>query len=151
MLTVYKACACVVRRDNESHKLLAFEHPSAGKQLPKGTVEADETFEEAALRELEEESGLKLNRIGCKVGVLQRYVGGGPEEDGPLELHEWHIFMLEAPGGLPESWHHRAEGSAVEDGLVFRYFWQPIPTDDNAFHPVFHEVMAKLAAQLASA
>lgn len=54
--------------------LFKFVHrsgPLAGRSYwatPGGAVEEGETFEEAALRELEEETGLIMNEIGAEVG-----------------------------------------------------------------------------------
>ena len=57
---VRKACAYVTRASGE---LLVFEGPGhEGYQIPKGTVEGDETAREAVYREIAEESG--LGRIG---------------------------------------------------------------------------------------
>ncbi len=49
---VGKACACVLRPGETGADLLVFDHPVAGTQLPKGTVEEDETPANAVLREL---------------------------------------------------------------------------------------------------
>ncbi|WP_410001350.1 NUDIX domain-containing protein [Rhizobium leguminosarum] len=43
---------------NQGLEILAFTHPSAGNQFVKGTVEEGERPQDAAARELREESGL---------------------------------------------------------------------------------------------
>jgi ADP-ribose pyrophosphatase YjhB (NUDIX family) len=57
--TVHKIAAFVTRREGPERELLVFRHPSAGIQLPAGTVEAGEAIEVAALREVREETGLR--------------------------------------------------------------------------------------------
>ena len=53
-----KVTAFVVRQSGASHDLLLFEHPSAGIQIPAGSVELGEAARDAALREAREETGL---------------------------------------------------------------------------------------------
>ncbi len=54
-----KVCPVVLRKSGSTVELLLFEHPLAGVQLVKGTLEMkDSAVESAALRELEEESGI---------------------------------------------------------------------------------------------
>jgi 8-oxo-dGTP pyrophosphatase MutT (NUDIX family) len=53
-----KVTAFVTRATPDGPELLVFEHPSAGFQLPAGTVEANEPHAEAAAREAREETGL---------------------------------------------------------------------------------------------
>lgn len=55
---VEKVTIFVTRRSVAGHDVLLFEHPSAGIQIPAGTVEAGETPAEAAVREAAEETGL---------------------------------------------------------------------------------------------
>lgn len=57
-MTVDKACA-VVLRDRGVLEILAFEHPLAGLQLVKGSVEAGESTCATAVRELMEEAGIQ--------------------------------------------------------------------------------------------
>lgn len=56
--TVEKVTAFVTRPTGQGDELLLFQHPSAGIQLPAGTVEQDEAPAAAALREAQEETGL---------------------------------------------------------------------------------------------
>jgi len=42
MKTIKKACPIVVRLQNGKPEILAFNHPSAGRQFVKGTIETGE-------------------------------------------------------------------------------------------------------------
>ncbi|MFT3757807.1 NUDIX domain-containing protein [Thauera sp.] len=53
-----KSCPVLLRRDGEVG-ILAFQHPIAGFQIVKGSIEEGESPEEAAIRELAEESGVQ--------------------------------------------------------------------------------------------
>jgi ADP-ribose pyrophosphatase YjhB (NUDIX family) len=55
---IEKVTIFVTRRGANGVDLLLFEHPSAGNQIPSGTVETGEAAEVAALREGYEETGL---------------------------------------------------------------------------------------------
>ena len=52
-------------------KLLILEHPTAGRQVPAGSVEPEESLEDAARREVLEESGLDLPGPMTLLGVLE--------------------------------------------------------------------------------
>lgn len=126
MKAVEKAVAAVVRPVGADLELLLFRHPLAGVQLPKGTVEPGETCTAAALRELHEESGLHLSVKPQPIGVWNRYIPHRPGKGRVAQKHIWHIFALEVNNPLPNHWHHRAEGSPAEDGLIFEFFWRPL-------------------------
>ena len=55
---VAKVTALITRVGVEGPELLVFQHPTAGVQLPAGTVEMGEAVEGAVLREVAEETGL---------------------------------------------------------------------------------------------
>ena len=58
-----KVTAFILRKLRGEMDLLLFRHPYAGIQIPAGTVEENETFEEAVRKEALEETGLsKFNR-----------------------------------------------------------------------------------------
>ena len=61
MKTPGKACPIVMQQRDKKRYVLAFTHPTAGKQFVKGTIEADESPLDGAVRELKEESGLDAN------------------------------------------------------------------------------------------
>ena len=66
---VQKVTAFIVRKRGGVKELLVFKHPTAGVQIPAGTVEKDEDIETAVKREAYEETGLRLveieNYLGC--------------------------------------------------------------------------------------
>jgi 8-oxo-dGTP pyrophosphatase MutT (NUDIX family) len=132
MRLIHKAVCCVTQND----AILCFEHPTAGFQIPKGTVEEGETPVQACLRELNEETGLLFDAEPISLGTLERIVGAGAREDGPLERHLWHLFELPFTG-LPQSWMHIARGSVEEKGLAFRFFWHALSVEPIGFHEIF--------------
>lgn len=140
MRVVQKACACVVRGEGEWTKLLVLDHPSAGTQLPKGTVEPREYPAAAVLRELAEETGLSDIGQPRLLGVWTRSAGAGPDEAGELERHDWLVFRIDADQPLPNEWSHAATGSAQEDGLVLACRWVPLQHCRRQLHPLFHDV-----------
>jgi 8-oxo-dGTP pyrophosphatase MutT (NUDIX family) len=66
-----KVTAFVLRPGELGRELLLFKHPTAGYQLPAGTVEAGEQPESAVLREVLEETGLAA-KVARKLGVDER-------------------------------------------------------------------------------
>ena len=65
-----KVTAFVTRGIGESAELLVFAHPTAGIQLPAGTVEIMERPETAVVREVEEETGLRDVHLETRLGEL---------------------------------------------------------------------------------
>jgi len=119
MSTVSKVCP-VVFRDASMQQILAFEHPRAGVQLVKGFIEPGESPGAAALRELQEESGI------ANTGVVQDL---GAFESGH-HGHVWSLQLCTYPHKLPETWTHHC---ANDGGYDFRFFWHDVnqPPGDN--------------------
>ncbi|MBY5351331.1 NUDIX hydrolase [Rhizobium leguminosarum] len=137
MLKLEKTCPVVTRRMNQGLEILAFTHPSAGNQFVKGTVEEGERPQDAAARELREESGLLTPSVMTALGS---------REIGPDHV-VWHFFVWHS-SGLPDRWHHRAED---DHGHTFSFFWHPLrlPLDDD-WHPIFHQAFEFIALRLQS-
>jgi ADP-ribose pyrophosphatase YjhB (NUDIX family) len=81
---LHKVTAFVTRGLPEPRDLLVFEHPTAGLQLPAGTVEAGETPRDAVLREVKEKTGLQQIAIISALGVRR------------LELADDEAYMASA-------------------------------------------------------
>lgn len=71
MATLNKVTAFIIRPGENSREVVLFEHPTAGIQLPAGTVEQGETPEEAAMREGEEETGLSGLQMESFIGSIE--------------------------------------------------------------------------------
>ncbi|MCE2414693.1 NUDIX domain-containing protein [Candidatus Poribacteria bacterium] len=72
---VQKVTAFIVRERDGVKELLVFKHPTAGVQIPAGTVEKGEDIETAVKRETYEETGLQFveieNYLGCFENELE--------------------------------------------------------------------------------
>ena len=106
------------------HRLLVFSHPdspSAGIQVPAGTMLPGELPEDAVLREAYEETGLADLTIADLLGEQIRDLG----DFGRDEIHHRFFFHLRCPGEPPATWRHGefdpSDGSAP--GIVFEFFW----------------------------
>jgi 8-oxo-dGTP pyrophosphatase MutT (NUDIX family) len=71
---IEKVTAFIVRFRNSKPQLLVFKHPSAGIQLPAGTIEEKEPVETALFREIKEETGLTQLKILKKLGDTLKFL-----------------------------------------------------------------------------
>ncbi|MBU2863328.1 NUDIX domain-containing protein [Reinekea forsetii] len=123
-MTIHKACPIVVRKRDGAFELLAFEHPLAGNQLVKGTIEKNESLESACNRELFEESGLN--------GVVESYLGTWASN---LEGQIWGFCFMKLQKEPSDTFVHFC---LDDNGHNFRFFWLPLNSDlDDNWHPVF--------------
>jgi 8-oxo-dGTP pyrophosphatase MutT (NUDIX family) len=82
----HKTTAVVTRGVGHAREPLVFEHACTGLQLPAGTVEAGESFEATAIRELAEEAGLTDVSLHGELGYLDEIPRGQPVPSSPLPL-----------------------------------------------------------------
>ena len=145
---VLKACACLV---DDRERLLVFFHPGdRGMQLPKGTIEPGESPEQAVRRELLEESGIAYDGRLQPLGTLDRECEAGIEGNREKHAQLWHLFLMRAPGPLPEAFEHEATGSPEEHGLIFRFRWLPPDAPLDGFTPPYVRVIERVRAALAT-
>ena len=68
MKVIEKVTGFITKQTPTGRLLLLLEHPFAGVQIPSGTVEPGETPEEAVVREILEETNLKISSIPKCIG-----------------------------------------------------------------------------------
>jgi ADP-ribose pyrophosphatase YjhB (NUDIX family) len=99
-------------------QLLVFEEDDE-LHVPAGGIEADETLEQAAAREVREETGLNGIRVLREVGVLEQ-----PGRE-PSFVHESHFVQATPTVESADHWHHgvvRCRWEAVRSELQL---WAP--------------------------
>jgi 8-oxo-dGTP pyrophosphatase MutT (NUDIX family) len=109
-----------VEREDE---LLVFDHrdhPEAGTQVPAGGVDHGETLIEAAIREVREETGVRLETEPTLLGTHEHL-------DGLGRAAVSHFFRVVAPAGLPGEWQHAVSGAGEDAALVFECRFDPSP------------------------
>jgi len=120
-----KVCPLVFRRQSSGDEVLVFRHPNAGVQLVKGTIEAGEEPQHAALRELREESGIESARVGESRGIWDS------GHDGQV----WEFVEIDVSQSLPDRWVHAAPD---DGGREFEFYWHRIAETPSAeWHAVF--------------
>lgn len=132
-----KACPIVLRERDTGTEILSFEHPNQDFQLVKGTIEPGESHDLAALRELEEESGISDAHI---VRFLQKV-------HFTEEQQSWSVYLCKT-GELPENWSHMAlEGDGEEH--EFRFFWHRLDDDlGDEWHYTFQHIIELVRTSL---
>lgn len=129
------ACPVGLHLDGVPRRIAAFEHPQAGLQLVKGGVAAGERPEQAAGRELFEESGLETRAaiyLGSSTDIA-------PET-------RWHFSLCRLAGPLRPNWQHLC---GDDGGHLFRFFWleleAPLP---EGFAPPYTRAFEWIKAAL---
>lgn len=92
----------VVLRDGRGPEVVICGRDSDGVWgLPKGTPDDGESLEEAALREVREETGLEVEIVD-KAGVVEYWFS----HEG-VRYHKWvHYYLMRATGGSTEEHDH---------------------------------------------
>jgi len=106
-------------------------HPVAGFQLVKGTIEAGEPIEAAAIRELTEESGISAAAVVRSLGIWQSGFQG----------QVWEFIECKPAMPLAESWAHKTQD---DGGHLFEFFWHPLHAAANPtnWHALFRGALA---------
>jgi len=119
----HKALAYITRVNQGVKELLVFDHvkyPHVSPQVIKGSVDENETYIEAVVREVLEESGLSL---ACSP------IHSGSFEYKELESNQdWliHVFVFETEENLLDTWEHIVSDGEEDKGLLFKFYWLPI-------------------------
>lgn len=107
-------------------ELLVFrqpDFPEAGIQVPKGTIDEDETPFQTIEREIVEETGLRETAFIQFLGETHCDVS---DSDKPV-LEHWHFFHFTLTGEKKDVWaHYELFDSASKGPILFSFFWLPI-------------------------
>ena len=116
---IEKVVAYIISSDNQ--KILVFEHDKkwseAAIQVPAGTVEAKEDISQAALREAQEESGLKDITL---VGKLEEYL---LYRNTHQQFNRRHVYVMRSESAEGKTWTHSVQGDGIDKGMRFHFFW----------------------------
>ncbi|MFA1548925.1 NUDIX hydrolase [Actinomadura chokoriensis] len=108
-------------------ELLVFDHvgmPQAGTQIPAGGVHPDEDPEQAVLREVFEETGLRTALV-----IQQLVVVNKPHPD-TRQPRRTTYFHLQAPAATADTWNHTVSGDGDDTGLTFACRFLPLPLEE---------------------
>jgi 8-oxo-dGTP pyrophosphatase MutT (NUDIX family) len=129
---------------DDDDRLLVFEHsdcPSAGFQVPAGTIERDEQPLTAALRELCEETG--KHSFAITRFVARKYLY--EVRLGREERHDRWFFQASPTQRLPEKW---VFGDSTPTGWIpFHFSWISRPIAESSLTPDHAEVYRLTAAE----
>ncbi|MBW4061159.1 NUDIX domain-containing protein [Candidatus Saccharibacteria bacterium] len=90
----YTAGGVVYRRIEDRVEILMIQDRLGRWTIPKGHVEAGESIDQTALREVAEETGLTEFRLGDKLDKLHFFY----RKEGKLIFMTTHVFLMEALG-----------------------------------------------------
>ena len=104
----------VVRWAGEAWEVLVIRDPYGNWGLPKGHLEGQETLEEAARREVEEETGVVAGVVGPLVERIDWFF----RKDGAL-VHKYCSFFLMRSDGVEDPKPQEDEGITEVEWLTF--------------------------------
>lgn len=131
MTSVAKACPVPLRSRAARVEILVFEHPLAGLQLVKGSIEPGETPEGAAVREMQEEAGIPLQAVR-PLGIIEAAPG-----------QFWALTLCASTAPLPDQWVHRAPDDGGHD---FSFFWQTLPVGPEPWGNPYRRILERISA-----
>ena len=136
---IQKVTAFIIRERDGVKELLVFKHPTAGIQIPAGTVEEGEDIETAVKREAYEETGLQFveieNYLGCFENELennQRIIVGTTQVYIEPDLKAIP-YQRKLPKGLTVDYLSTQEDFTHISYIAYEYdqFYEPICIDAN--------------------
>ena len=136
---IQKVTAFIIREKDGVKDLLVFKHPTAGIQIPAGTVEEGEDLETAVKREVYEETGLRFVEIESYLGCFENEL-----EEGQRIISETTQVYIEPnlkaipykrklPKGLTVDYYSTQEDFTHISYIEYEYdpFYEPICIDAN--------------------
>lgn len=107
-------------------RLLVFRHvdflyEEVGIQVPAGSVRSGEREDDAALRELSEETGRDCFEVVARLGTATYDM-----TPYRAEIQERHFFLARPTADLPERWQCQEEHDGTQPPTRFECFWIPL-------------------------
>ena len=130
--------ACYVTRRHDGRlQLLVFDHADddAGTQVPAGGIDPGESYAEAAVREVREETGLTGVEVVGRLGESDR-----PHPETGAARHTTYVH-LRALDPVADRWIHVVTGDGEDAAMRFDCRWDPLPVtlaDDQ--HELTHRL-----------
>lgn len=117
MIPIKKVYGYVTRIKEGKPQVLVFQHPiaEAGIQIPKGTVQPKEDTYDAVLREMEEETGLRIFHV-------EKLLAEDLWENDNGIIHNRFFYKIRVLN-VPDEWDYEPTGGGEEEGLTFHFFW----------------------------
>jgi 8-oxo-dGTP pyrophosphatase MutT (NUDIX family) len=123
MKKVVSAGGVVLRKTNNKIEiLLVYSPPHKAWVLPKGHIDKGETIEEAAIREVKEETGLEDFEIVSKLGIVTR---PSKETSGEIVEKDIHIFIFKTNSRITPAPNHeykKAKWFGLTEGIEKIHF-----------------------------
>ncbi|MDE0317043.1 MAG: NUDIX domain-containing protein [Candidatus Poribacteria bacterium] len=136
---IEKVTAFITQERNGVNMLLVFKHPTAGIQIPAGTVEEGEDIETAVIRETYEETGLQNVKIQKYLGCFENEL----ENNQRIIAETTQVYIqpnlsaipykLKLPKGLTVDCHSTQEDFTHISYIEYEYdkFHKPVCIDYN--------------------
>jgi len=141
-----KVFAYVTRGDS----LLVFEHPEhpeVGVQVPAGTLRANETPAEGAMREALEETALTQLELVEFLGTRDFDMRGF----GKQQLHRRHFYWIVTAERTPPRWRTVEQDASDGSGEhIFELYWAPLadmPELEAEHDAMIPELIARMTAR----
>lgn len=107
------------------------------RDLPKGHIDESESAEEAALREVQEETGLQEAEIVAPLCTTRHF----HRAYGRWEAKQTEWFLMFAPGEEPALCPEEGESIAAAEWLGGRRLWQAVESSYSTIKVVFEEFL----------
>jgi ADP-ribose pyrophosphatase YjhB (NUDIX family) len=118
-LTARTRVLAYITRNRAEILVFTQDTPNSGVQVPGGGLEPNETLELGIMREILEETNLKLTGtpvfLGARVRQSSQY---GPQFE--------HYFWLEADTSTPDAWTHNVSAGELDHGMNFHHEFVPL-------------------------
>ena len=122
-----------------------------GLQIPSGSVEFGEDLEEAVIREVYEESGLRNLRVNKYFGIHDI----DQRKYGQERIHRIHFFHLICEEDTPASWSHEEKNPSERDSttperIIFDFQWLKLSDVKNGLKEGFDVYLSDITRLIKS-